>query len=157
MVQYDIVPIKNKYRGMGRSLLAADLYTRQTKKEFENLLNIYFEYLDDLEQQLPSKKGLINLIKFCNEVGQYRIMCEVIVYDIYPLETAFDYVLDFLGIDIVHEMSESLLCECADIKVQKFLNKNGLCNSETYVNDIVQLLDNGDVKWEPCYVYKVVY
>ena len=36
MVQYDIVPIKNKYRGMGRSLLAADLYTRQTKKEFEN-------------------------------------------------------------------------------------------------------------------------
>ena len=142
---------------MGRSLLAADLYTRQTKKEFENLLNIYFEYLDDLEQQLPSKKGLINLIKFCNELGQYGIMCEVIVYDIYPLETAFDYVLDFLGIDIVHEMSESLLCECADIKVQKFLNKNGLCNSETYVNDIVQLLDNGDVKWEPCYVYKVVY
>ena len=130
MVQYDIVPIKNKYRGMGRSLLAADLYTRQTKK------------------------GLINLIKFCNELGRYGIMCEVIVYDIYPLETAFDYVLDFLGIDIVHEMSESLLCECADIKVQKFLNKNGLCNSETYVNDIVQLLDNGDVKWEPCYVYK---
>ena len=142
---------------MGRSLLATDLYTRQTKKEFEYLLNIYFEYLDDLEQQFPSKNGLVNLVKLCDELDKFGIMCEVIVYDLYPLETAFDYVLDFLGIDIVHEMSESLLCECSDIKVQKFLNKNGLCNAETYVNDIVRLLDNGDVKWEPCYVYKVVY
>ena len=82
-------------------------------------------------------------------------MCEVIVSDIYPLETAFDYVLDFLGIDIVHEMSESLLCECADIKIPNFLIKMDYV-TQTSVNDIVQLLDNGDVKWEPCYVYKVV-
>lgn len=110
MVQYDIVPIKNKYRGMGRSLLATDLYTRQTKKEFEYLLNVYFEYLDDLEQQFPSKNGLVSLLRFCDELGKFGIVCEVIVYDIYPLEAAFDCVLDFLGIDIVHEMSESLLC-----------------------------------------------
>lgn len=81
----------------------------------------------------------------------------MVQYDIYPLETAFGCVLDFLGIDIAHEMSESLLCECTDVKAQKFLNKNGLCNTETDVNNIIRLRDNGDVKWEPCYVYKVVY
>lgn len=155
-MNYDIVPIKKYYRGMGRVLLATDLYTKQTKKEYDLLLNMYYEYLANVQQH-PSRDGLIKLITFCNEISKREVKCEVIAYDITPLKTVFEYELDFLGIDIVHEMLESLLCECVDYEVRKFLNKNGLCNSESDVNSIIPLLDHGDVKWEPCYVYKIKY
>lgn len=155
-MKYDIVPIKNQYRGMGRSLLATDLYTRLSKHEYEHLLEMYYEYLSDVQQE-PSQTGLMKLINFCIELDKFEIKCEVIVYDLCPIETAYGYVLYFLGIDIVHELSESLICECVDNEIQQFFNQYGLCNSELDMNSIVPLLDHGDVKWEPCYVYKVEF
>ena len=153
---YDIVPIKNNYRGMERLLLATDLYTKQSRKEYDVLLNKYYDYISIVLQK-PSRDGLIGLIDLCKEFSKYEFNCEVIVYDIVPIVTAFGYTLDFLGIDIVHEMSESLLSECTDYEVKKYLNKNGLCNSERCLSSIIPLLDHGDVKWDPCYVYKVKY
>lgn len=152
----DIVPVKNHYRGIGRVLLATDLYTKPVRKEYGILLNKYYEYLSNV-QQYPSEDGLTKLINLCKEFSKYEVKCEVIAYDITPLETAFGYAVEFLGIDIVHRMAESLLCECTDYEIQKSLNKNGLCNSEQNLNHIIPLLDHGDVKWDPCYVYKVKY
>lgn len=154
-MNYDIVPINNRYRGMGRSLLATDLYTKNNKKNYNFLLNKYYEYLSYL-QQYPSEEGLIKLIDLYKYFSKHEIKCEVIVYDITPLETVFGYVLDLLGIDIVHEMSESLLCECTDYRIQKYLNENGLCNSESDLSSIVPWLDHGNVNWDPCYIYKVI-
>lgn len=155
-MKYDIVPIKNQYRGMGRCLLATDLYTRLSKYEYEHLLDMYYEYLLDVQQE-PSQTGLMKLINFCTELNKFKIKCEVIVYDLCPLETIYGYVLYFLGIDIVHELSESLICECVDNEIQQFFNQYGLCNSELDANNIILLLDHGNVKWESCYVYKVKF
>ena len=151
----DMVPINNQYRGMGRCLLATDLYTKNTKKNYRFLLNKYYEYLSYV-LHYPSEEALIKLIDLCKIFLKYEIKCEVIVYDVTPLRTDFGYVLEFLGVDIVHNMSESLLCECTDYRIQKFLNENGLCDSELYLSSIVPLLDHGNVKWEPCYIYKVM-
>ena len=105
---------------------------------------------------LSPSMGLRKLVDFCNELDKWEIPCEVIAYDIHPMTTAFDYPVEFLGIDIVHEMSESLICECNDRHIIQMLNENGLCDVPMTVNYIVPLLDHGDVKWEPCYVYKVI-
>lgn len=153
-MNYDIVPIKNHYRGMGRLLLATDLYTKQAKKEYDVLLGDYYKYLSII-QQSPSSAGLTDLVNLCKKFLQYGIKCEMIVYDNTPIQTFFGYDLEFLGVDITHEMSESLLYECDDYGIRKFLNQNGLCATDQYLNCIVLMLDHGDVKWDPCYVYKI--
>ncbi len=152
---YDVVPIKGRYRGMGR-LLSGVPYTKRTKKEYYGLLNMYLDYLTELEQE-PSKEGLIKLINFCDELLGREINCEVIAYEEHPIENAFGYALELLGIDIVHDMCESLLSECVEYKVLQVLNENELCVSEEDVLKLVPLLDHGGVEWRPCYVYKVLY
>lgn len=141
---------------MGRVLLATDLYTKQSKAKYDFLLNKYYEYLS-IVQQCPSKEGLIILIDLCKIFLKYNINCEVIVYDTIPMKNAFGHSLEYLGIDVVHEMSESLLSECVTHKIRKHLNENGLCTSEQYARSIVPLLDHGNVNWEPCYVYSVKF
>lgn len=49
-MKIDIVPIKENYRGIGRSLLATDLLTKKSKKDFAKLLEMYDAYLMFLEQ-----------------------------------------------------------------------------------------------------------
>ena len=49
-MKIDIVPIKENYRGIGRSLLATDLLTKKSKKDFAKLLEMYDAYLMLLEQ-----------------------------------------------------------------------------------------------------------
>ncbi len=153
-MNYDIVPIKNHYRGMGRLLLATDLYTKQAKKEYNILLNDYYKYLSII-QQSPSSAGLVALVNLCKKFLRYGIKCEIIVYDNIPIQTFFGHDLEFLGVDITHEMSESLLYECDDYGIRKFLNQNGLCATDQHLNCIVPMLDHGDVKWDPCYVYRI--
>ena len=151
---YDIVPFNSQYRGMGRVLKTTDLYTKQSKKEYDYLLDKYFEYLS-LIQNNPSTKGMDELIGLYNEFLKYEIKCEVIVYSHTPLKDAFGYDLEFLGIDIVHRMAESLLKECTKREVRDYLNENGLLSSLDHFCSIVLLLEHGNLKWEPCYIYKI--
>lgn len=153
-MKYDIVPVQSCYRGIERSLLATDLYTRRTKGEYEFLLEVYYDYLNTIEFE-PSVSGFTELIRFCDKLNNRGISCEVIIFDICPVESAFGFELDFLGIDIVHEMAESLLEEFTNHEVQQLLNQNGLCRSESDADRIIPLLDHGCVKWDLCYVYKV--
>lgn len=153
---YDVVPLKGYYRGVGRLLLATDLYTKESKKEYDALLARYYAYLSIVMDQPPSRDGLVQLIDSYRAFSQYGVPCEVIAYDDRPMETAFGYALDFLGIDVVHEMSESLLEDPTSEEVKTYLNQNGLCADVAHVPQIVKLCDHGDVAWKPCWVYSVL-
>ena len=152
---FDIVPVRNDYRGVGRSLQATDLYTRKARKLYDDLLDRYYEYLSVVGVE-PTKERLCRLISLCEIFSQYGVRCEVIVYDTAPVESSFGYALDFLGIDIVHDMSESLLSDYIEVDIQRLLNKHGLCDSEPLVHSVIPLMDHGGVRWDPCYVYRVL-
>lgn len=152
-MRYDVVPIHNDYRGMGRSLLATDLYSRN-KGKYNGLLELYFDYIAVMEQGY-SETNFYRLISFFRTFVESGIECEVIVYDYCPLTTAYGYSLKFLGIDIVCDMAESLLCGSAEYIKRQLLNKQGLCESLSDVESVARLLNQGNAHWEPCYVYKV--
>lgn len=154
-MKIDIVPIKENYRGIGRSLLATDLLTKKSKKDFTKLLEMYDAYLMLLEQP-ESQNVLEKLMDFEKILQQYEILCEIIAYDTKPIDSAYGYSVTWLGIDIVHDCCESLLENMSDKRVQQTLNKNGLCRNTTDISKLLSLLDTGDVMWKPCYVYRVL-
>lgn len=154
-MKIDIVPIKENYRGIGRSLLATDLLTKKSKKDFAKLLEMYDAYLMLLEQP-ESQNVLEKLMDFEKILQQYEILCEIIAYDTKPIDSAYGYSVTWLGIDIVHDCCESLLENMSDRRVQQMLNKNGLCRNTADILKLLPLLDAGDVMWKPCYVYRVL-
>ena len=154
-MKIDIVPIKENYHGMGRSLLATDLLTKKSKKDFAKLLDMYDAYIMLLEQP-ESQKVLEKLMDFEKILRQYEILCEIIAYDTKPIDSAYGYSVAWLGIDIVHDSCESLLENMSDGCVQQALNENGLCRETADIPKLLSLLDTGDVTWEPCYVYRVL-
>lgn len=106
-MRYDLVPIKGKYRGMARSLLATDLLNPKSRSKFELLLEEYFEFLE--YSQDMNKQAFEHMVAFCKVLREYNIMCEIIVYDDETLEDVFEHSIEFLGIDMVHDMCESLI------------------------------------------------
>ena len=154
-MKIDIVPIKENYRGIGRSLLATDLLTKKSKKDFAKLLEMYDAYLMLLEQP-ESQNVLEKLMDFEKILWQYEILCEIIAYDTKPIDSAYGYSVTWLGIDIVHDCCESLLENISDRRVQQILNKNGLYRNTADISKLLPLLDTGDVMWKPCYVYRVL-
>lgn len=154
-MKIDIVPIKENYRGIGRSLFATDLLTKKSKKDFAKLLEMYDAYLMLLEQP-ESQNVLEKLMDFEKILRQYEILCEIIAYDTKPIDSAYGYSVTWLGIDIVHDCCESLLENISDRRVQQILNKNGLYRNTADISKLLPLLDTGDVMWKPCYVYRVL-
>ena len=152
-MRYDIVPMKQKYRGMGRSLTVTDLWNKKTQKVYDILLEKYFRYLDLYE--LADKRSFEEMILFCQEIIEYDIDCEMIVYDAKPIEEIYGYELELLGIDIIHDMCESLISDAVNPLARYLLNDNGLCKTEIDVEKIVPLQIHGNLKWIPVYVYKV--
>ena len=152
-MRYNLVPVRSTYRGMGRSLLATDLYSRN-KRKYNELLELYYDYIVFMEQGY-SESNFEKLISFFRTLVRSGVVCEIIVYDYCPLITAYGYNLEFLGIDIVCDMAESLLCGCAEYVKRQLLNKHGLCASLSNVEPVMRFLNQGNVRWEPCYVYKV--
>lgn len=153
-VRYDLVPIKGKYRGMGRSLLATDLLELKSKRKFELLLEEYFEFLE-YSQEL-NKKSFDKIVVFCEVLREHNIPCEIIVYNDEAMKDAFGYSIEFLGIDIVHDMCESLISEEVNLYIQELINENGLCSTVDAVYKIIPYQDHGEVEWKPCYVYRVI-
>lgn len=154
-MQYDIVLINQKYRGMERSLLATDLLTNKGKKQFDSLLDIYYQYLACVEEE-TSSDGLKRLVRYYEEFKKFNIPCEIIVYDSVPQNNAFGDDIELLGIDIVHEMCESLLSDDVNPSIKYLLNENGLCNTEQDIKKVIPFQDHGNAEWKPCYVYKLV-
>lgn len=148
---YDIVPRKSKYRGIDRVLSVEDL--PREKNKFKKLLEDYFSYLDVLEKEEMGVDLFNKLIKFNNIFQENRVDCEIIVFDSSPLTCAYGYELEFLGIDIVYEMMESLLVEIKDDYINSLLNDNGLCKNLNDISSIIPLCNHRNIEWKPCYVY----
>lgn len=101
---YDVVPIQTRYRGIGRCLEGADFYPNESKTDVSQLLSQYTQSLDQW-QNPPSQQGLAKLMELCSLLRQFHFPCEVIVYDSTPLERAYGYGLEFLGVDVALENS----------------------------------------------------
>ena len=155
-MRFDLVPIRSNYRGIGRSLLGTDLLTEKTEKKYKWLLEEYFKYLEIELFEEVGKKSFDKTIDFYKLLRSYDIMCEIIVYNESSLQEAFGYPIEFLGIDIVHDMCESLIEDSLNPRIEKYINTNGLCRNLEDVKTIIPFQDCGNVDWKPCYVYKVI-
>lgn len=152
-MKVDIVSLSKKYRGMARSIAPSD-FPKIKKAEFDVMIEKYFEYIDAV-LNLHCENLFYKLIPFYDYLKSYGIKCEMIVYDNCKISDAFGAPVEFLGIDITHDMCESLLEENDKIP-DCYLNDNCLLNSEDDCRVVVSLLDTSETLWEPCWIYKVI-
>lgn len=159
-MHFDIVSTLRKYQGMGRILEPLEGLNKNNKKYCQEMFDLYLSYVDlELEYagKVEDKKAANGWIALCADLKKYEVPCELIVYDDKPLNNAFGYDVEFLGIDIVHDMCESLIENQVNPKICHLLNENGLCRNKEDVEKIIPFQDHGDVEWEPCYIYRLIY
>lgn len=154
-LKYDVVPICSSYRGIGRSLTPQNFRSERAKRNMDDLLEGYFHYIADLLRPV-CQETFESALSYCNILRKYDVACEVIAYDLQPLGSAYGRSLTFLGIDIVHEMAESLLENGADALPKPLLNESLLCDRVSDVPQVIKLCDHGCVTWQPCWVYRVL-
>lgn len=154
-MKFDIVPICSSYRGIGRSLTPQDFRSWRAKRDMDNLLEVYFHYITD-SLKPECQETFERMLSYCSMFKRCGVPCEVIVYDAQPLESVYGKSLFFLGIDIVHEMAESLLENEAAGLPKSLLNENMLCAEVSDVPQITKLCDHGGTEWLPCWVYHVL-
>lgn len=153
-MRFELVMNDKKYRGIGRGLLISDVINKKNRKEFEYMLELYLSFLEDNE--INNEKSLVRTIEFYKVLISFDIPCEIILYNQSPVTQAWGYTLEFLGIDITHDLCESLIDDEINPKIEHLLNENGLCKTEEDVKTIIPYQDCGDVEWSPCYVYKMI-
>ena len=154
-MKFDIVPINSAYRGIGRSLTPEDFQSKCARGNMDKLIQIYYDYITECLKS-ESQETFEHMLEYCGVLNKNDIPCELIVYDSQPLESAYGKSLSFLGIDIVHEMTESLLENAAYRLPKTLLNEHLLCNKVMDVTQIITLCDHGGALWLPCWVYHVV-
>ena len=64
--------------------------------------------------------------------------------DVKPIKNVYGYAVDFLGIDIVFDMAESLLENVENEYIIGFLNENRLCPDTKYIDKIIEVSDTTD-------------
>lgn len=160
-MRFDIVPINRIYSGIDRSLVPDNFLTPETKPYYDTLLDIYFSYLDLMcnpFESLAYDENLFCVLQhFYREFCAYNVSCELIVFDTIPIDYAYGFSIEFLGIDIVLDMAESLI-SCnhqADSSIRKCLNEMGLFDNLVDANNAINLLSIHNAGWKPCWVYKV--
>lgn len=160
-MKFDIMPINSSYSGIDRSLTTDDFLTKKTKPYFKTLLSLYLAYLDLTCS--PHTALQYDYETFCTiqsyykQFCEYQVPCEMIVYDNTPISDIFGYNVKFLGIDIVHDMAESLLNNTDCLNVDKRLNEFGLYSVPIDITSIADDVCLGHNIWKPCWVYKVLF
>ncbi len=154
-MKFDIVPINSAYRGIGRSLTPEVFQSKRAKSNMDELIQIYYDYITEY-LKAESQESFEHMYEWCDVLKKNDIPCELIVYASQPLESVYGKSLSFLGIDIVHEMAESLLENGADRLPKALLNEHLLCKKVVDVAQIISLCDHGGALWLPCWVYHVV-
>ena len=154
-MQYDVVPIGSSYRGIGRSIADKFFKKGETRENANYLIETYLSYIEDTLK--PENQEIFeHMLSYCDILKSHDIPCEVIAYDLHPLESAYGRPLAFLGIDIVKDMAESLL-ECGAEKVPRtLLNEYLLCKRASDVPLVTTFCDTGGMIWLPCWVYRVL-
>ncbi len=156
-MRYFIGAIDGCYRGIDRDVLRSICKKgKMNKNLFSEIMNMYFDYTEEIVERLPSQKGIDFLLEFYQKLSNNGIDCEIVVFDSFALKNCFGYELEFLGFDIACDEAESLISGGGQLKVSHLLNQNGLCKSASDVYSIVPLLNHGNLEWKPCYVYKLL-
>lgn len=152
----DIVPYNSHYRGMGRSITVEHFNSKKAKKNFNQLCEEYLLYVDLFYFEKDESVLWEEILSFYKILIENEVQCEIIAYDNKIINDIHGYRVEFLGIDIVKEMSESLIYYCED-RIDKFyLNKNGLCMDVQDVKKICDMYDEYESDWKPCWIYKVI-
>ena len=160
-MRFDIVSINSSYSGIDRSLTTNDFLTRETKQYFDALLEMYFSYIDftyNSESFDYDEKHFRAVQGFYEKFRNYNVSCELMVYNTTPLESVYDVPIEFLGIDIVKDMAESLISyhQDLDISVKRCLNSRGLFDDPITAQNAIDLLKVHADVWKPCWVYRVI-
>lgn len=161
-MRFDIVPINSAYSGIDRSLMTDDFLTPETKPHFDTLLAMYFSYIDltcnPYESFAYDEKRFRVIQGFYEQFRKYNVACELIVYNTTPVDFVYDAPIEFLGIDIVQDMAESLISynQQIDISVKRYLNTKGLFDNPMATQNAMDLLKVDADVWKPCWVYKVI-
>ena len=82
----------------------------------------------------------------------------MIAFDTSQIDSVYGMPIDLLGIDIVHEMAESLI-DCTDQisnRIRRHLNHAGLFNTIADAKNAIDALNTNHANWEPCWVYKII-
>lgn len=154
-MEYELAVMRDKYRGMERSLTALDFYTPKTKRDYNTLLQEYSEVIE-YELNIMTEELFDRMLLFYQKIKRYGIPCEIIVFDERPITEDLGYPVEFLGLDIVYDMGESLIEDKINPAVLYLLNENGLCRTEEDVEKVIRYQNHGTVEWKPCYVYKLL-
>ena len=150
---YEIASNNSIYKGMDREISLED-FKGFSGKVYHELVELYLAYAE-----LICRDMFFNIdkaIEIYRSFKKRRVDCELIVFDSKPITNQDSLRIAFLGIDIVHKMSESLLAGDINPAVKNLLNINGLCDSVEIINKVIPYQDHGKVEWDPCYVYKVI-
>ncbi|MBQ7670788.1 MAG: hypothetical protein IJS45_08725, partial [Clostridia bacterium] len=145
----------NKYRGVSRGLLVSELATDSSQKSFKELLKLYLDYITIVNEEM-SIIDFKKVIEIYTEFKNRKVNCECILFDNKPIKEFMQYKLEFLGVDIINDYSESLLSDVPDKFRCRFLNHNGLCNNASIIETIIPMLNPGNEEWSAGYVFKVI-
>lgn len=161
-MRFDIVPTNRVYSGIDRSLMPDNFLTPETKSYYDTLLDIYFSYIDLMcnpcESLVYDEKLFYVIQNFYREFCAHNVSCELIAFDTVPIDYVHGVPVELLGIDIVHEMAESLI-SCnhqIDSSVRRYLNEVGLFDNLIDANNAIDLLNVDGASWKPCWVYKIM-
>ena len=157
-MEFNIGSRTSKYRGVENVLLDSDFTKNKKRKKYD--LEFYFLYIDAIEvlykDDYKEEYDLFNRIVYLNNILKGKgIDCELAVMDVKPIKNVYGYAVDFLGIDIVFDMAESLLENVENEYIRGFLNENGLCPDTKNIDKIIEVSDTGKYEVFPVYVYSV--
>ena len=161
-MRFDIVPVNGSYSGIDRALMPDDFLTPETKPYYDSLLASYFDYLDLMCNPfdiLSYDEKLFHMVqKLYRDFCAHNVACELIAFDVAPIDYVHGVPVELLGIDIVHDMAESLICCNYQIEdsVSRCLNGVGLFTNPEDASNAIDLLSANDVIWKLCWVYKII-
>ncbi len=150
-----IAPIssKSKYRGVDRFIDFSDIKV-QDNKILKELGAMYLDYID-FDCNYDNSKNVCCYVKdilpFYLKLKENKVDCEIIIYDNNMVTDTGDYILNFLGIDVANEFSESLINDNA--KHNSFaknshlpLNENFLFDDVSSAKSFIEMCKNSDKK-----------
>ena len=161
-MRFDIVPENNSYSGIDRSLMPDNFLTPETKQHYDTLLAIYFSYLDLMcnpNEPVCYDEKLFHLVRnFFRKFCDYNVSCEFIVFDTTPMGSVFGVSTELLGIDVVHDMAETLIDhnQLTSNTIWEKLNEKGLFRNLIDAKMAIDLFGVDGSSWTPCWVYKVL-
>lgn len=157
-MRISVMPVEGLYHGVDRAIAPNHL---SAKKNFKQILEMYFEYISSEEIELNNATAHIvfsTMYAFYAKLIENGIPCEIIVFDYNAIDSFYDKKLEFLGIDIVNDCLESLMLELPNSFDTALLNRNQLCDNLIQYDALISLLHDAMISnhsYAPCYVYRI--